>query len=202
MNFYDDITEYSNATAFVTDVSGQFTYKELLREADVFKNHIKKRCLIFCLCDNCIESLVGYIGFLRGRFVPLLLNSNTSPDLLQKLIETYKPEYFWLPREKASVAGESSEMYAFQKYILTKTKFSADYTMHDDLALLLTTSGSTGSPKLVRQSYKNITSNANSIAQYLRISKADRPITTAPSTCASMEAGLTTFPQSMVQTTR
>lgn len=180
MNFYDHITEYSNATAFITDGSGQFTYKELLHEADVFKRHIKERCLIFCLCDNCIESLVGYIGFLRGRVVPLLLNSNISLDLLQKLIETYKPEYIWLPREKAAVVEGCQEIYAFQKYILAKTKFSIDYKIHDDLALLLTTSGSTGSPKLVRQSYKNITANANSIVQYLQISSVDRPITTLP----------------------
>ena len=52
--------------------------------------------------------------------------------------------------------------------------------LHDDLALLLTTSGSTGSPKLVRQSYKNIQSNAESIAEYLELTKDERPVTTLP----------------------
>jgi len=52
--------------------------------------------------------------------------------------------------------------------------------MHEELALLLTTSGSTGSPKLVRQSYKNIKSNAESIVKYLEISELERPITTLP----------------------
>lgn len=52
--------------------------------------------------------------------------------------------------------------------------------MHDDLALLLTTSGSTGSPKLVRQSYKNIEANTKSIVEYLNLDETERPITTLP----------------------
>jgi acyl-coenzyme A synthetase/AMP-(fatty) acid ligase len=64
--------------------------------------------------------------------------------------------------------------------VLIKTDFIIDYKLHDDLALLLTTSGSTGSSKLVRQSYKNIISNANAIAKYIGITQADRPITTLP----------------------
>jgi acyl-coenzyme A synthetase/AMP-(fatty) acid ligase len=52
--------------------------------------------------------------------------------------------------------------------------------MNDELALLLTTSGSTGSPKFVRQSYKNIRANTKSIVQYLEIDESERPITTLP----------------------
>jgi acyl-coenzyme A synthetase/AMP-(fatty) acid ligase len=53
-------------------------------------------------------------------------------------------------------------------------------SLHPDLALCLTTSGSTGSPKLVRQSYVNLTSNAESIATYLKLDASERPITTLP----------------------
>lgn len=52
--------------------------------------------------------------------------------------------------------------------------------MYDELALLLSTSGSTGSPKMVRQSYKNISSNAAAIAGYLELSSSERPIATLP----------------------
>lgn len=52
--------------------------------------------------------------------------------------------------------------------------------MFDELGLLLTTSGSTGSTKLVRQSYKNILANTKSIIEYLEIDKTEKPITTLP----------------------
>lgn len=48
------------------------------------------------------------------------------------------------------------------------------------LALLLSTSGSTGSPKLVRLSVRNLQANAESIAQYLQITAKERPITSLP----------------------
>lgn len=51
---------------------------------------------------------------------------------------------------------------------------------HPDLALCLTTSGSTGSPKLVRLTKRNILSNAESIAKYLQIDEHERPITMLP----------------------
>ena len=51
---------------------------------------------------------------------------------------------------------------------------------HPDLAVCLTTSGSTGSPKLVRLTLRNIIANAKSIAKYLHIDTNERPITMLP----------------------
>lgn len=51
---------------------------------------------------------------------------------------------------------------------------------HPDLAVCLTTSGSTGSPKLVRLTLHNIIANAESIAEYLHIDAHERPITMLP----------------------
>ena len=45
---------------------------------------------------------------------------------------------------------------------------------------MLTTSGSTGSPKFVRQSYKNVLANAQSIVQYLELNEGEKAITTLP----------------------
>ena len=46
--------------------------------------------------------------------------------------------------------------------------------------LLMSTSGSTGSPKLVKQSYQNISINCQSIIKYLKIKSRDITITTLP----------------------
>ena len=52
--------------------------------------------------------------------------------------------------------------------------------MDSELGVMLTTSGSTGSPKFVRQSYRNIQANTASIVEYLSIDPEDRAITTLP----------------------
>lgn len=52
--------------------------------------------------------------------------------------------------------------------------------LHPDLRLLLSTSGSTGSPKLVRLSAANLESNAAAIADYLGLTGDDVALTTLP----------------------
>lgn len=54
------------------------------------------------------------------------------------------------------------------------------HLLHPDLALLLSTSGSTGSPKLVRLSARNLLSNARAIATALHLTKADRAVSSLP----------------------
>ena len=65
-------------------------------------------------------------------------------------------------------------------YRLLQTPFGDATRLAPELALLLTTSGSTGSPKFVRQSYRNIRANTDSIVEYLKLTDTERPITTLP----------------------
>jgi acyl-CoA synthetase (AMP-forming)/AMP-acid ligase II len=52
--------------------------------------------------------------------------------------------------------------------------------LHPELAVLLTTSGSTGSPKLVRLRARNLESNARAIAEYLGLGPGERAVQSLP----------------------
>lgn len=69
---------------------------------------------------------------------------------------------------------------AQQDELVNRYAGAAEEDLHDDLALMLSTSGSTGSPKLVRLSRTNLLANARSIADYLRIRPDDRALTSLP----------------------
>jgi len=180
MNFFDDLDKYPHNTAVITNGSKQISYRDLIEVADNIGKQIRSRCLVFIVCKNCFESVAGYIGFLRAGAVQILIHDTIDNVLWVNLLEAYKPEYIFLSTDISLSSYNFNIVYSFDSYTLLKTNYEIDYTLHDDLALLLSTSGSTGSQKFVRQSYSNINSNAEAIAQYLEISSADRPITTMP----------------------
>ena len=98
--------------------------------------------------------------------------------LLRSLYERYHPKYLWAP-EGFDWDG-CAPVCERLGYRLLRTPFGCAPALDPQLALLLTTSGSTGSPKLVRQSYRNIRANTDSIVSYLGLTAAERPITTLP----------------------
>jgi long-chain acyl-CoA synthetase len=175
MSFYGDLLKFSDRIALETSQQSM-TYVQLFQESDKIAEHINKRCLVFCICNNNVESVAGYVGFLRNRIVPIMINSAINMQLFMELYNTYCPQYIWCPN--GFIPGKS--VYAYKEYELIRTECTDAPKMAEDLALLLTTSGSTGSPKLVRQTYKNIDANTASIVEYLNIKPDDRAITTLP----------------------
>ena len=172
-NFKDNI-------AIITETGKKVTYGEMYTLSEKLRGYLPKRCLTFILCSNEFGSMLGYVTFLNNKIVPLMIDANLEKELLNKLISTYKPEYLWVPERKCDHFKEYKIIYKSCAYCLIKTEFDKAYNLYEDLALLLTTSGSTGSFKLVRQSYENIKSNMNAIAEYLNLNSNERAITTLP----------------------
>jgi len=172
--------EFADQLALISSEGVSLSYSALERECNTLAAVVGERCLVFSLCTNSSGSVVGYTAFLQNGIVPLLLNSNIDEELLAKLIEIYCPDYLWLPEPMAKAFPRLERSYAKYGYCLLKTGHCRRYALYGQLGLLLTTSGSTGSPKLVRQSYENIQSNARQIAAYLKLTSSERPVTTLP----------------------
>lgn len=178
INFYDRLDSHGDDVALILESGNEVSYSLLARQADEICNYISCRSLVFCVCRNSHESVVGYLACLRGRHVPALLSEDLDPEMLTGLLRAYEPGFIWAPKSK--VGGLGTIEYSMGDFVLARIGRSGGIALHEDLALLLTTSGSTGSPKFVRQSTENIASNTRSIAQYLEIKASDRPITTLP----------------------
>ena len=175
MAFYDEFEKYAERTALITEAE-ELSYQALQNEIDEVKAQMETRALTFCVCTNSIESVVGYLACLQKKTVVVMINDHIDRELFQNLQGLYQPDYIWAPQGFMKEAPD----YTYRDYMLVKMDSNRQVSIHEELAVLLTTSGSTGSPKLVKQSYKNINSNAASIAEYLKITKEDRPITTLP----------------------
>lgn len=159
--------------------SREITYRELQEKSNQIAEAIGHRCQVFLLCSNVPASIFGYVGMLNHGIVPVMLDSDLDEDLVQHLIEVYGPRFLWLPREKADDYPFYDEVLKLDGYVLLATGHN-ECKMHDNLALLMTTSGSTGSPKLVRISYGNLRSNTEAIVDYLGMDGHEVGITSLP----------------------
>lgn len=157
------------------------TYGQLRAFAEQMKGIFCGRHLVFCMCENAPGAVAGYVGMLESNVIPLLLGADLNPEQFDAFYHVYEPSYVWAPVEwekklSGRVCDKVCEKYG---YCLWRTGYLSG-KFHGSLGLLLATSGSTGSPKLVRLSRRNIEANAESIREYLKLDETERPITTLP----------------------
>ena len=146
---------------------------ELIKDAD-------KR-LVFLFCDNSADSIIIYFAALRSGNAVFLANSKMDDKLKDSLVEIYNPEFIFSIGKILSLHLEYEYQNLDNNFSFYKIKNKEKLSLiNKDLAVLLSTSGTTGSPKLVRLSYKNLQANAESIAGYLDISEMEIPITSLP----------------------
>jgi acyl-CoA synthetase (AMP-forming)/AMP-acid ligase II len=179
-----NLDDCSETEVAVSDGAGfSMTYRELHEAASNVADELSglgTRQLGFIRCTGSPAWLAAYLGTLIAGHVPLLLPDTISDDLLTPLLSLYGPRWIW--HEPAASAKntdfrqlKNTTVTAFRQY---PDPLRAD--LHPELGCLLSTSGSTGSPKLVRLSYGALDANARSIARYLGLSPGERALTTLP----------------------
>jgi acyl-CoA synthetase (AMP-forming)/AMP-acid ligase II len=124
---------------------------------------------------NSLDSLIAYLACLRASLVPLLLPADMAPGLVEALKSHYQPDWQLGPASEALDANGAT--LAWQALGVSNGAVSQ---VNPALGILLSTSGSTGSPKLVRLSRDNLAANARSIARYLQLAPGDRALTVLP----------------------
>ncbi len=164
--------------AVIDDSARSVTYGGICDFSEEFSNHLSQRSLIFILSENKIGSLLGYTASLSNRIVPLIISAKTEEGLYTNLRDMYRPEYMWVPDELVAQLGYEVIFSAWD-YSLVKTGYPS-VPLYEELSLLLPTSGSTGSPKLVRHSYRNIEANADNVRRLFQLNEDEKPMAILP----------------------
>jgi acyl-CoA synthetase (AMP-forming)/AMP-acid ligase II len=147
--------------------TGDISYRELAeRVATTAERLGSVRRLVLLAGANRPDALIVHLAALASGH-PVLLVPGDSDSAIGALTAAYGPDVVARPDGHGA-------------WTLEERHRTSAHTLHPDLALLLSTSGSTGSPKLVRLSHENVQANAQSIATYLGISDTDRAATTLP----------------------
>ena len=155
----------------------ELRYAEISQLSQHISSLVPTRSLCFLLVENNVGGIAWVMSMLDSRqLVPLILNVKTEDSLYQQLLNTYQPNYICAPNHFA-VQGEVVDCQ--YQYTLTKISDSTP-TLHSELSHLLPTSGSTGSPKLVRHKYDNIEAAGLNISTFFELNPTDRPLMVLP----------------------
>ncbi|MCM3389792.1 AMP-binding protein [Ureibacillus chungkukjangi] len=168
MSFYN--IQASNNIAIITE-DQIYTYTDLLEKVEQFPFDSNEKKLVLILSKNQIEYIGAYVSALNQNHAVMLMSADTNTDLLDHIVREYKP--YWIIGDQCFDGYRQNE--------LIQEKITEDnIQIHTDLAVLLSTSGTTGSQKFVRLSYENILANAEAIVEYLQIDKNERAIMNLP----------------------
>jgi acyl-CoA synthetase (AMP-forming)/AMP-acid ligase II len=177
-----------HAVACVDAATGRaWRYAELAAATRAFAAALaaRPRGLVALLGRNDLPTVVGYLGALEAGYPVLLLDAALPAELQAGLDATYAFDHVVSPDGAAVAAalrrGDGRAPAApHEPWVWTRADAAAAGPLHDDLAVLLSTSGSTGSPKLVRLSRRNVLSNAAQIAAALGIGPGERAAANLP----------------------
>lgn len=162
------------SVALVDNEGNNITYGELAEKMVEIGRKVEPRVIIFILCKNTVGAMIGYLGFIENEAVPLNLSNKIDDELLHALLDTYTPAYMWVPNENVEKFSYET-VYSSYGYTLLKTG-NETYPINDKLQFLMTTSGSTGSPKLVRYKKGNLEANAKNVAIAFGWTEKERPV--------------------------
>lgn len=175
-----DFEQFHNANALIDDKGVCITYDDLCSLMEKVEHCMGDRALVMMLTRNTIGGIAGYASFLNSGFPLLLVSAQTPQDMRERLMKIYRPAIMLIPSDIATEYPFMKAELDIYDFTVLRTNYTDLYPVNDKLGLLLTTSGSTGSAKFVRQSFENILFNTKAFAEVLGATSADRQITSLP----------------------
>lgn len=129
------------------------------------------RAVVFIYNDNQLPTIETFLNFYQKKYTVALLNVGLHAKFKQNLEEEYLPAYIYDPT-RVSVEGYDLKKVS-ETISLFKKREIRNYPIHGNVKLLMSTSGTTGSPKFVKISDHNLVQNALSIMEYMPITEHD-----------------------------
>ena len=166
---FGDLRRHGDRPALLTD-GGVVTYEQLADRIDALAQTLggARRLVLVRGCRS-VNTVVAYLGALTAGH-PVILAPAARADRPDPWLTAHDPDIVLDADGSADHGGLHVDI----------RRAGSAHQLHPDLAILLTTSGSTGSPRLVRLSHANVTSNAAAIADYLDLGTTDRGVLSLP----------------------
>jgi acyl-CoA synthetase (AMP-forming)/AMP-acid ligase II len=182
--FWLDLDRFDDRPALVSCPELRaVSYRQLAKAVGACAEQLRRRdkALVLLLTQTRSDVVVGLLSGLAAGHCVYLANPATPLSALRRLIDLYRPDLVVGEEQALAESGAAGDFAPLHGALSVwdRGRTRAD-DIHPDLALLLSTSGSTGSPKTVRLSWRNLAVNARQIAMALAIRGTDTAVLSLP----------------------
>ena len=177
-----NFSKFKNKIALLDGNNKKIYYKDLITYSKKIAKKIRGKSLTLLLVDNSLTSAICYVSLINKKKPILVLNQDIPNKFLSNIVKKYEPENICVSSKHNSkkIFKNYKSNIKFKEFEFLKLKMKSDFQVKHDIGLLVTTSGSTGSVKFVRQTYTNLKFNTLSIINYLKLNDKNITITTLP----------------------
>ncbi|MEI7595132.1 MAG: AMP-binding protein [Bacteroidota bacterium] len=164
-----DLIRKNNNLKYIDSESGkELTFDQIL---SCELNIVDQKKLVFLYLDNSLDSIIALWNFINSNHAVALLSPQINKEFKENFEEIYKP-YYIFDKTRTELKDYKDKLFVHGLKIF-ESENDINSEIHADLKLMLSTSGTTGSPKFVKLSENNLVNNALSIIDYLPIVKDD-----------------------------
>ena len=184
---------YDRNKAAIIYKDREYSYKELLTGIKYYSTllDIKKDSKVVVYVENRPEIIQSFFSIWEKQGIAIVLDAGYTPEQLLYVFNDAEPEYIYVTNKNYKNAVAAKEIYGKSLEIINiddiavPKEFQPDnYELNvdnvEDTAVILYTSGTTGNPKGVMLSYKNLLSNVNAIKAINLVDETDRVLAILP----------------------
>jgi len=186
MNIFDYLFSVSKNLNkdFILGPAEQISYSQIFEKGLKLANYLNKEIgenqNIILISHNSIFFLIAYLGIMKSGNICVPLNPVIEQENLDFILNTTKSKYVFIPKRiiaKYSIPNvrilEETDLDNIVNVPFKEEEYLPGNFDDNRLAQILFTSGSTGLPKGVMLSHKNLISNTESIVEYLQLTSED-----------------------------
>ena len=168
----------------ITFKDARYTYEQLLRYSQIYANKFmeetKPEKVLLC-AQNSPEWCFAFYGAMRCKSIAVPLDSQSTKKEIEYVINDCRPDIVFISDDKkemfADINLQGARLYTKDDFILSDDESipAVDLPLggKEDTMLINYTSGTTGNPKGVMLSFKNVMFNVDAVSKSVPIFQED-----------------------------